>query len=592
VARAAFEQMRVAPVEFERDPVAFVDRFLPRSEKGAPLALSAYQRRVLALAFRWEARGQAREATLCLRLLLWSEPKKSGKTLLAAALVIWWAATRPNSEVIVVAADKDQAVGRVFRTVVQLCRANGLEAAKLVRVRASDIEFASGTSVTAIASEYRGAAGSRHSLVVYDELWTYDREALERLYEELTPPPTEPDAWVLVVTYAGFTGESKLLEAMYQRGLAGERVDSELEVYRADDLVMFWSHTPRQPWQTDAYYAEQRRSLRPATFARIHENRWVSSESKFITAEKWDACVDAALTPVLVDHALEVFVAADAALKSDNAAVVAVAWDGTKLRLVAYRIWKPTAQAPLDLEATIEAYIRELCDRFSVCEVVVDPWQMARSVATLKAADVPIRELPQTSGNLTAMASSLWDLIDGGNIRLYAADDLREHALNAVAVETPRGLKIAKEKASRKIDGAVALAMAVMAAVERGPDAAMPLMLIGGERWKDWQQARGTTPDMERPSDEDADSDTSLDESRSPWDRLRRSWRERQEHRQQRREQETADAKRKAARHQAVEDSKREQERQAARDAARATAADRWLRRRIEQGGGAWFPGE
>jgi phage terminase large subunit-like protein len=46
--------------------------------------------------------------------------------------------------------------------------------------------------------------------------------------------------------------------------------------------------------------------------------------------------------------------------------------------------------------------------------------------------------------------------------------DLREHVLNAVSVETARGIRLAKEKQSLKIDGCVALSFAVLAAVQYG----------------------------------------------------------------------------------------------------------------------------
>ncbi len=38
----------------------------------------------------------------------------------------------------------------------------------------------------------------------------------------------------------------------------------------------------------------------------------------------------------------------------------------------------------------------------------------------------------------------------------------------AVAIESPRGRRIAKEKGSKKIDAVVALAMACVSAIERG----------------------------------------------------------------------------------------------------------------------------
>ena len=47
---------------------------------------------------------------------------------------------------------------------------------------------------------------------------------------------------------------------------------------------------------------------------------------------------------------------------------------------------------------------------------------------------------------------------------MYQAPDLKEHVLNAVLVESARGIRLAKEKSSKKIDGAVALAMALWSA--------------------------------------------------------------------------------------------------------------------------------
>ncbi len=54
----------------------------------------------------------------------------------------------------------------------------------------------------------------------------------------------------------------------------------------------------------------------------------------------------------------------------------------------------------------------------------------------------------------------------GKNLVVYDAPDLREHGLNATVVEKARGMRIAKERTSRKIDAAVTLTMAALAAVE------------------------------------------------------------------------------------------------------------------------------
>lgn len=462
---------------YAHNPAGFIDRFIKHDEKGRAFHLAPHQRRVLDRVMLWDENGR-----LLLKILLWGEMKKSGKTFLAAALVVWWAFTNPNTEVICAANDLDQSVGRVFKTLVSILKQNAA-LAQSARIRSEDVLFSNGTTVTAIASDYKGAAGSRHSLVVYDELWGFSLERAERLYEELTPPPTEPDAWVLVVTYAGWTGESVLLERLYRRGLAGERIDPELELYRQDDLVMFWSHTPRQPWQTERYYASQREILRPNTFARLHLNHWVSTESAFLTQALWGACVDPNHLPVVFTSGpfrrdSVVVGGVDVSVKNDSTAAVIVQNDGGQIRVLAHKIWQPTANSPMDLEATVEQFIREIHARFLIQAIYYDPFQFHRSATTLQQAGVRMREFPQSVANTVRMGQTLYDLIQRRVLVLYPSEELRQQALNAVAVETPRGFRMAKEKASRKIDAIAALSMACCAALDYPQ--LPPLQLLGG----------------------------------------------------------------------------------------------------------------
>ena len=455
-------------VDYRVDPAAFVDKFLGYNELGRPWRLSAYQRDVLALSLSFDNQGDLRE-----RLLLWSEVKKSGKTFMAACLALWWGMTRGPSEVKCLANDLDQSQGRVFATVAALCRTNGFEKAKLARLFATEVRLRNGSVIQAVASDYRGEAGGRQTLSIFDELWAVSSERAQRLWEEHQPIPTEKEGWVLVVTTAGFSGESTLLESLYRRGLAGERADAALEVYRDRESVMFWSHTPRQPWQTEAYYQQQARVLRPSTFARLHRNEWVTSESTFITAELFDGCVDAALAPLDTFDGV-IFVGVDGGLTSDNLAVQAVAWDRGRLRLVTGRVWVPTPGVALDLESTVERYLRELHERFNVARILLDPWQLVRSMATLRADGLAIEAFAQTEQHTGDMGSTLWSLLRSQTLALYPDDQLRSHALAARAVENSRGgFRLAKQTSSRKIDAVVALSMACVAAVAAGPTASL-----------------------------------------------------------------------------------------------------------------------
>lgn len=329
-----------------------------------------------------------------------------------------------------------------------------------------------------MATDYAGEAGSNHGLTSWDELWGYTSEKAVRLWEEMTPVPTRRNSIRFISTYAGFENESQLLWQLYLQAVGtdehpsgqGERVHPTLPIYanRAARVIAYWDHAPRMPWQTEAYLSAQRRTLRRNTYLRLHENRWTTAESPFITSELWDACVRPDLTPQLASTG-RVYVGLDAAPKHDRSAGVVVQLVGSRVRLVTHRIWKATPEEPLDIEETIEAWLLELQQRHSIGRVYADPYQLHRTITSLSRNGYPIEEFPQTEANLTLMGQNLFDLIKGRNLEVYAAaDDLRTHALNAVAIEKTRGWKLAKEKTGKKIDGVVALAMACVATVDHG----------------------------------------------------------------------------------------------------------------------------
>jgi phage terminase large subunit-like protein len=461
---------------YAMDPAFFVDRFVRVNELGQPFRLMDHQREFLRLAFAFDDAG-----LLLWTTLVYGAIKKSGKTFLEALLALWWAYCHeaPN-EIIAIANDLEQVQARAFKSMCGLIRYNPA-LARSAEVLTKQIILSNRTTITAIASEYAGAAGSNHGFTGWDELWAYTSEASHRLWEELTPVPTRRNSVRVVTTCAGWENESELLRALYKQGVGkeehpdgqGERLHPTLPIFANQDarLLVYWDHEPRMPWQTPSYYAAQRRTLRPGTYLRLHENRWTTSESTFITPELWDPCVDPTLSPPLPTRSVSLFAGVDAGIKHDNAAVVTVYWKEDKLALGPFRIWRPSPSEPLDIEATIEEFVRELHERYDLASVLCDPYQLHRSITTLQAAGLPIAEFPQTTSNTTRMGQGLFDLLQGRNLRLYPSEALRGQALNTIAVETPRGWRIAKEKASKKIDAVVALAMAVTAALDDAPPA-------------------------------------------------------------------------------------------------------------------------
>ncbi len=122
-------------------PIMFIDKLIKRDEKGQPFTLAPYQRRVLEMALRRDPSGN-----LLFRLVVLSEPKKSGKTFTAACLALWWAVTNPRSEIIITANDMEQSVSRVFKTMQALIEQN--EAlSREADVLSSSIRMHNGTTI-------------------------------------------------------------------------------------------------------------------------------------------------------------------------------------------------------------------------------------------------------------------------------------------------------------------------------------------------------------------------------------------------------------------------------------------------------------
>ena len=341
------------------------------------------------------------------------------------------------------------------------------------KVTTTTITFIStGSTISAIPSDYSTAAGANPTISCFDELWGYVSERDHRLWDEMVPPPTRALACRLTVSYAGFEGESELLEGLYKRGVAGQQIAPDL--YVNGGLLMYWSHGFSAPWQTEQWREQMREQLRPNAYLRLIENRWVSTESDFLPIEWWDACVDPAARPNLGDRRLPVWVGVDASVKRDSTAICVASYDRAlkKVRLVLHRVFQPTPDDPLDFEDTIENTVLSLARCFQVREVKYDPYQMQASAQRLLAQQIPMGEFPQTTGNLTEASSNLYELVKFSNLVLYPDAAMRVAVQRSVAIESPRGWRIAKEKASHKIDVVVALAQAALGAVSEASEAA------------------------------------------------------------------------------------------------------------------------
>lgn len=444
--------------------------------------------RVFAHAFTPDADGLLPYTTVIL-----SAPKKSGKSTWAAAILAWAVDNYPpGTEIYSLAGDLEQAEGIVFRDV-----AYHLEKKYGIQPMKHRITMPNGTVVVALPHHYQSAAGTRHTITVWDELWAFSTEKSRRLWTEMTPIPTANNPLRLIVTYAGFENDDSPLRSLYDQAVLGGEVVPELADIQTSDgkpvcfrdpqarIFAFWHHDPIMPWQTPKYYAEQRASLRIEEYIRLHENRWVSSQTLFCPQEWWDRAASHLDGPVEMCGMTHpgwnrpLIFAVDAGLKHDNTAVVGCYYDPEHgvIGVASHRIWVPRPGQVLDLEETVEAYLLDMAQQYTIAEIVYDPNQMHRTMSMFRKRGFQTYEMVQNMTNSEKYTMALYDLLKHDRLWAYPDPELEQHVLHAqVKVREERGTFYLRSNRHWRaiggdvaMDAAVALAMAAYRALTLGP---------------------------------------------------------------------------------------------------------------------------
>ena len=387
-----------------------------------------------------------------------STPKKNGKSELGALICTFLFFCGPTeAEIYLAASDKDQSSLVGFKKIKKAIGRNNLMFHS-TKIYADALENKKNGNIIRVLPASLTSSGLNPYLVWWDELWQFDREMLEMHFEELTQPPTWKEPLTLITTYAGFDQDS-LLYRLYEKGRNKED----------PKMFFYWSHENLASWITPEYLQSQKGRLRPNTYIRLHENRWASGLSQFISGELWEGIKDNSLTQAPAGARL-VYIGVDIGLKSDCSAIAAVAHnsaDSDILELIDHEVFIPDGEGPLDLEATVENALKRWGGEYSIIVCVYDPWQFSRSAQTLSAEGLPMLEFNQTSANVTAYSQNLYQLVRNKRLKVYPSEEVKTHLLNCEAKESPRGWRIVKRKQSKKIDLAVAMAMACYAASEQ-----------------------------------------------------------------------------------------------------------------------------
>jgi phage terminase large subunit-like protein len=438
------------------DPVKFLEHEFYIPETGQPIVLTDHQREVIRTAF------QQIDGKFVYTTIIYSSIKKSAKTFISAGLALWHAFRYPYGRIYIVGNDLKQANSRAAEAIRIAIQLHPVWR-DTVKVKPSGymVTLPNNSQIEAIPVDPHGEAGMNPSAVIWTEAWAVRHDAALKLWTETTLSPTrQGESFRLVESYAGYSGESPLLERLYESGVKeGERIHPDIEIYanRAASMFTYWNTQYRLPWQTDSYYAEQAAILTPNEFDRVHRNQWVTSENVFVPGEWWDACRGD--YPEFDDRAA-VVIGLDAGVSSDCFALVGVSRIGEVTYPRFCRIWKPPKGSKINF-SDIEKCIREeLIPRYNVVQIAYDPYQ-THDLATRLRDVVWTFEFTQGAPRLEA-DKQLFDCIRDRRIIHNGDSVLTEHIKNANSKSEGEvdKLRIVKRSESLKIDAAVALSMA------------------------------------------------------------------------------------------------------------------------------------
>jgi len=404
------------------------------------------------------------EAEVRPTLALLGMPKKSGKSTIAAIVGLWYLLTKPFGEIYIMGPDLQQGQLVVFEKICKAIRLNP-DLRRTCSAGKSQITCNTTFATITVLPCNKTAAGLNPDLVIFDELWQFTNTEAKRAIDEMTNVPEGiKHNLILVVTYAGFdSDEDTHLWRWYQQGIQQQ----EGKIEKDPKFYFLWrTNYEGIPWVTQQYLDLQRRRLRLNSYLRFHENQWTSSEEAFIDAITVESCTSKEHQRGQ-DYNHCVCAGLDIGVKHDCSALAIVGIkDRRKLCIVDHAVFKPVEGSTLNLERTIETQLEDWSEKYDIQAIYYDPYQAARSAQILTEAGLPMQEYPQTVSNLVAMAEGLQGLLKSGSLIMYPDDEIRRHLLSAAVKESSRGWRLVKQKQSKKIDLAVALAMACQAAID------------------------------------------------------------------------------------------------------------------------------
>ena len=389
--------------------------------------------------------------------------RKNGKSLVGSVCALYGLIEgEPGAEVYSAAGDRMQARIVFNEAKWQISQSPALSG--ICKVYRDVVEVPStGAIYRVLSADAKLQQGLNASTVIFDEVHVQPNEDL---WNALTlSSGARKDPHIVGITTAGFDPDT-LCGRLYNYGkrvIAGDQVDER--------FGFFWWEAPegcavsdREGWAAaNPNLAEglldmedmevSMNQTAEVAFRRYRLNQFVRTDGEsWLPTGAWELCrSDMELKPDL-----PTFVGVDMALKHDSIAVViAQPQDGRVV--VRAKIWHPDANA-MDVSA-VEQHIRDINREFNVVENAYDPAFFQRSAEVLSENHVMV-EFPQSAARMIPACGNLYELIVNQVIAHDGDPMFADQVLSAAQRSTESGWRLSKGKSKRKIDAAIALAIA------------------------------------------------------------------------------------------------------------------------------------
>jgi len=486
---------------------AFIER-LPHVKgplAGEPISLEPWQVFILSTVFGWVKDDGKRR----FRRSYIEVPRGNAKSTLSSAVALYMLAAdrEGGAEVYSLATTRDQA-RIVFGDAQTMARRSpGFRSRFNVNVGAHNMHvLASGSKFEALSAEGSTLDGLNIHFGCVDELHAHKTRTVYDVVETGTGKRDNSLLWVITtagsnragICYEVRTFVTKLLDGVFeddsQFGIIyglddGDDWTSEDSLIKANPN---WGISVRQeilgPLQAKAMQLPSAVN----NFKTKHLNEWVNADTAWMDMRAWDACAEASLD-LDAFAAQPCWIGLDLASKTDIAALVMVFQHpdvaDAYVAFGKYYLPEDTVSAAGNSQyegwmrtgrltvtpgnvidfGWIEADLLEMASRFEVQAVAFDPFQATQLSTRMLAEGLPMIEVRPTVLNFSEPMKTLEALVlqkklvhDGDPVLAWMASNVVAH------LDVKDNIYPRKERAENKIDGIVALIMALSRAIKPG----------------------------------------------------------------------------------------------------------------------------